>query len=98
MPMSDGSAVRLTTSKYFTPSGRSIHGLGMVPDIIVEYEEKSPKDKEVDKETALIEKLMENKEKTTEEKAFDEKKKKDLDNQVLRAVDVLKGIIIYSGK
>jgi hypothetical protein len=41
---------------------------------------------------------MENKEKTTEEKAFDEKKKKDLDNQVLRAVDVLKGIIIYSGK
>jgi carboxyl-terminal processing protease len=98
MPMSDGSAVRLTTSKYFTPSGRSIHGLGIVPDIIVEYEEKSPKDKEVDKETALIEKLMENKEKTTEEKAFDEKKKKDLDNQVLRAVDVLKGIIIYSGK
>jgi carboxyl-terminal processing protease len=97
VPMSDGSAVRLTTSKYYTPSGRSIHGLGIVPDIIVEYEERSPKDKEVDKETALFEKLMENKEKTEQEKA-EEKKKKELDNQLLRAVDVLKGIVIYSGK
>jgi carboxyl-terminal processing protease len=96
--MSDGSAIRLTTSKYFTPSGRSIHGEGIVPDIIVEYEERSPRDKEVEKETALLEKLMENKEKTVEEKAFDEKKKKELDSQLSRAVDVLKGIIIYSGK
>lgn len=97
VPMSDGSAVRLTTSKYFTPKGRSIHGEGIMPDIVVEYEERSPKDKEVDKETALLEKIMEGKEKTPEEKAG-EKKKKELDNQLLRAVDVLKGIVIYSGK
>lgn len=97
VPMSDGSAIRLTTSKYFTPKGRSIHGEGIAPDIVVEYEERSQKDKEVDKETALLEKLMPGKEKTAEEKA-DEKKKKELDNQLLRAVDVLKGIVIYSGK
>jgi len=97
VPMPDGSAIRLTTSKYFTPNGRSIHGLGIMPDIIIEYEEKSPKDKEVDKETALLEKLMDSKEKTPEEKAG-EKKKKELDNQLLRAVDVLKGIVIYNGK
>jgi carboxyl-terminal processing protease len=97
VPMSDGSAIRLTTSKYFTPKGRSIHGEGIIPDIIVEYEERSPKDKEVDKETALLEKLIEDKEKSAEEKTL-EKKKKELDNQLLRAVDVLKGIIIYSGK
>ena len=97
VPMSDGSGLRLTTSKYYTPSGRSIHGLGIMPDIVVEYEERSPKDKEVDKETALLEKLMENKEKTPEEKEG-EKKKKELDNQILRAMDVLKGIIVYSGK
>ena len=55
------------------------------------------KDKEVDKETALLEKLIEGKEKTAEEKA-DEKKKKEMDSQLSRAVDVLKGIVIYSGK
>jgi carboxyl-terminal processing protease len=97
VPMSDGSAIRLTTSKYFTPKGRSIHGEGIVPDIIVEFEEHSEKEKEVDKETALLEKLMETKEKTVEEKSA-EKNKKELDNQLLRAIDVLKGIVIYNGK
>ncbi|MDO8603768.1 MAG: S41 family peptidase [Candidatus Omnitrophota bacterium] len=95
VPMLDGSAIRLTTSKYYTPKGRSIHGLGIVPDIIVEYEERPVKDKELDKEAALLEKLIEDKEKTEQEKA-DEKNKKELDNQILRAVDVLKGIVIYS--
>ena len=97
VPMSDGSAIRLTTSKYFTPKGRSIHGEGIAPDIVVEYEEHSQKDKEVDKETALLEKLIPGKEKTAEEKA-EEKKKKELDNQLLRAVDVLKGIVLYNNK
>ena len=36
VPLSDGSGLRLTTAKYFTPKGRSIHGIGLVPDIIVE--------------------------------------------------------------
>ena len=36
IPLSDGSGLRLTTAKYFTPKGRSIHGTGIVPDIIVE--------------------------------------------------------------
>ncbi|MCX5687212.1 MAG: S41 family peptidase [Candidatus Omnitrophica bacterium] len=101
VPMPDGSGIRLTTSKYFTPNGRSIHGLGIMPDIIVEYEERSPKDKEVDKEVdkeaALLEKLIDGKEKTPEEKA-EEKKKKEVYNQLLRAIDVLKGIVIYNGK
>lgn len=35
MPLSDGSAVRLTTSKYYTPSGRSIQAKGIEPDIVV---------------------------------------------------------------
>ncbi|MEK6733297.1 MAG: S41 family peptidase [Candidatus Omnitrophota bacterium] len=97
VPMSDGSAIRVTTSKYFTPKGRSIHGEGIMPDIVVEYQEPSLKDKEADKETALIEKLMETKEKTEKEKQ-EEKKKKEFDNQLSRAIDVLKGIVIYTGK
>jgi carboxyl-terminal processing protease len=36
IPLSDGSGLRLTTAKYFTPKGRSIHGIGITPDIVVE--------------------------------------------------------------
>src|SRR5574341_1273628 len=36
IPLTDGSGLRLTTAKYFTPSGRSIHGSGIEPDILVE--------------------------------------------------------------
>ena len=36
IPLSDGSGLRLTTAKYFTPRGRSIHGIGIMPDILVE--------------------------------------------------------------
>jgi carboxyl-terminal processing protease len=35
-PIAGKGGIKLTTSRYFTPSGRSIHGLGITPDIIVE--------------------------------------------------------------
>jgi carboxyl-terminal processing protease len=35
-PLGDGSAVRLTTAKYYTPKGRSIQSEGIIPDITVE--------------------------------------------------------------
>ena len=36
IPLSDGSGLRLTTARYFTPKGRSIHGKGIAPDIVIE--------------------------------------------------------------
>lgn len=36
IPLTDGSGLRLTTAKYYTPKGRSIHGKGIAPDIVVE--------------------------------------------------------------
>jgi carboxyl-terminal processing protease len=42
MPLSHGGAVKLTTSRYFTPSGASIHGKGIVPDIIAQGPEDPP--------------------------------------------------------
>jgi carboxyl-terminal processing protease len=46
IPLSDGSGLRLTTAKYFTPKGRSIHGKGITPDIVVEApKEPAPKDR-----------------------------------------------------
>lgn len=39
----DGSALKMTTAKYYTPEGRDIHGKGLTPDIEVEYNEKKEK-------------------------------------------------------
>ena len=35
MPLSNGRAIKLTTSRYFTPSGDSIHGRGIMPDLVL---------------------------------------------------------------
>jgi carboxyl-terminal processing protease len=44
MPLSDGGAIKLTTSRYFTPSGVSIHAKGIMPDVIAEGPEEAPAD------------------------------------------------------
>jgi carboxyl-terminal processing protease len=45
LPLSDGHAIKLTTSKYFTPSGASIHEKGIKPDVLVnENDVPKPKD------------------------------------------------------
>ncbi|MFH1096288.1 MAG: S41 family peptidase [Candidatus Desantisbacteria bacterium] len=47
LPLPDGSGIALTTAKYFTPSGVCIHGKGIIPDVIVEMPEITPKDQEM---------------------------------------------------
>ena len=44
MPLSDGGAIKLTTSRYFTPSGVSIHAKGITPDVVAEGPEEAPAD------------------------------------------------------
>ncbi len=39
IPLSDGSAVKMTIADYYTPLGRNIHGIGITPDVIVELPE-----------------------------------------------------------
>ncbi|MBT7682479.1 MAG: S41 family peptidase [Nitrospina sp.] len=53
IPLSDGSALRLTTARYYTPSGRVIQENGIEPDIIIEREipEELEDDKEKEKES-----------------------------------------------
>ncbi len=41
-PLEDGDAVKITTAKYFTPKGNYIHGVGIDPDIELEYEYLDP--------------------------------------------------------
>ncbi len=38
LPLGDGSAVKLTTAHYYSPSGFDLHGVGLEPDVEVEYE------------------------------------------------------------
>jgi len=42
IPLPDGSGLRLTTARYFTPKGRSIHGKGIAPDILIELPKEEP--------------------------------------------------------
>lgn len=43
IPLTDGSAVKTTTAKYYTPNGRCIHGTGIEPDVEVELSEELQK-------------------------------------------------------
>ena len=47
--LADGSAIKLTTARYFTPNGENIHGEGIKPDIELEYEYLDPDAKQYDK-------------------------------------------------
>ncbi len=47
-PLSDKSAFKLTTAKYFTPKGENIHGTGIKPDIELEYRYSGEEDEEYD--------------------------------------------------
>jgi carboxyl-terminal processing protease len=44
MPLAQGGAIKLTTSRYYTPSGVSIHGKGITPDLVANGPEEAPAD------------------------------------------------------
>jgi carboxyl-terminal processing protease len=48
VPLSDGHAIKLTTSKYFTPSGASIHEKGIKPDVLVDEKDLPARKEGVD--------------------------------------------------
>jgi carboxyl-terminal processing protease len=104
IPLPDGSGLRLTTSKYFTPSGRSIHGTGIAPDIDVEFippeeTEEDERSKDIDKIFQGVETRQEEKkepEKNVEKEREEEVHKRLLeDAQVQSAISVIKGIRVY---
>lgn len=47
-PLTDGSAIKFTIAKYFTPKGQDIHGKGVTPDMVVEYDTDSDVDTQLD--------------------------------------------------
>ncbi len=47
-PLTDGSAIKYTIAKYYTPKGQDIHGHGVTPDIVVEYDSNADGDNQYD--------------------------------------------------
>jgi carboxyl-terminal processing protease len=102
IPLEDGSALKLTTARYYTPKGRSIQAEGIKPDIVVKYM-KPVEDTENTAwwEDRIREKDLKGHIKPAKEDGtkIDETQNKDvkdvsdlsLDNQLKTAVDILKG-------
>ena len=100
LPLSDGSALRLTTARYYTPKGRSIQTTGITPDIVVKLETKNgtkthPVLREKDLEKHLENDLSkEDQDKDIEDTETTEvpfKVSEEDDNQLQHAIDLLKG-------
>ena len=103
IPLKDGSGLRLTTARYYTPSGRSIQAKGIVPDIIVKLSKpeedkeavipKLPTEKDLERHLMDAEKgVPKEKEKPKKEEV---KEKKPVDNQRERALELLKSWEIF---
>ena len=94
------TGIRLTTARYYTPSGKSIQGKGIVPDIIVEQGVFESFDYQNFSEADLKDSLdKEDKNKNTEESPEEElsekEKKLKKDFQLQRALDLIRGLSIY---
>ncbi len=94
------SGIRLTTARYYTPSGESIQGKGITPDIIVKQGEFESYDfkrySESDLKDSLDKEDENSNEENSEENELSEKEKRlAKDYQLKRALDLIKGLSIY---
>ncbi|MCA0042030.1 S41 family peptidase [Celeribacter litoreus] len=106
MPLRSDGAMRLTTARYYTPSGRSIQALGISPDIVVAQPTRQPVDAEAEetpqfRSEADLRGALDNdsltedeRQKIEEERAAAEEaaKLRDEDFQLAYAIDLLKGL------
>jgi carboxyl-terminal processing protease len=107
-PLKNGSALKYTIARYYTPNGRSIQAEGIIPDINLEYVKAEEKDDEKDikilKESDLINHL-ESEDEESEEKPEKEKnlihsddikiEVLEKDNQVQHALNMLVGFHLF---
>ena len=104
--LKDGAGLRLTTARYFTPSGRSIQAKGIAPDVVVKLvrpeEEKEkepavfkmPSEKDLERHLETEKVAPKEKEKAKKEEGKEEKKKP-ADNQLDRALELLKSWDVF---
>ncbi len=99
VPLGDYGAMRLTTAKYYTPSGRSIQATGIEPDIVVHPAKVEEFTNEYGFSEAEYTNALEN-ETVKDDKDKKDKKDEDkdwrLDYQLSRAVDLVKALSVYT--
>ena len=105
MPLPGHGAMRLTTSRYYTPSGRSIQGEGVTPDILVEPAKIETIGKKSQRREADLKGALKNdnvKETSEGNDTKDEKSTKDdkaeeapVDYQLTRALDLISGVSLF---
>jgi carboxyl-terminal processing protease len=113
----DGSGLKLTIARYYTPSGRSIQAKGIEPDIVLKHKRIDPKESQEEgllKEKDLMNHLEAEPEKNKNQTSDPQKSKPKnqemefrvgplgidqlrLDNQVMRALEILKSYDIFKG-
>ncbi|MEM9845913.1 MAG: S41 family peptidase [Pseudomonadota bacterium] len=110
MPLRGDGAMRLTTARYYTPSGRSIQALGVSPDIVVEQPRRAPETEEEEDNNPFRrseadlrgsldnDSLSEDEIRQIEEdraKAEETAQLREDDYQLAYAIDILKGLTAF---
>ena len=104
IPLSGNGAMRLTTARYYTPSGVSIQAKGIEPDIKVESgitdlkKEGLERGREENLRGALDKKNSKTKTEDIKKSEITPSEKLLQDNQISRAVDLIRGIHLFSNK
>ena len=96
----DLTGIRLTTARYYTPSGESIQGKGITPDIIIEQGEFESYDFKTFSESDLKDSLDNDNQDNESKKAVKEElsefeKRLAIDYQLQRAIDLIRGVSLY---
>ena len=92
IPSGEDVALKLTTAKYFTPSGRSIQKTGIDPDILVEQAELTTLDQNNRRKESDLRGAIENDQVDVEkkdDKQISKNKEEDTDYQLTRAFDLI---------
>ena len=94
------TGIRLTTARYYTPSGESIQGEGIVPDIVIEQGEFESFNYKRFSESDLKDSLDKNNEEELEDNEDNElsefEKRLELDYQLRRAFDLVQGVSLFN--
>ncbi len=104
IPLAGNGAMRLTTARYYTPSGISIQAKGIEPDIVVEAgiteltKQMPANRREENLRGALDKKEQDTKKNSTDKPELTQVEKLLQDNQISRAVDLIRGINLFSNK
>lgn len=93
-----GAAMRITTARYYTPSGTSIQAKGITPDIIVEQAEVETKKEEGRVKESDLKGALKNTDKAEGKEKKEDADKTAEDYQLSRAIDLLKGLSLYKNE